>query len=122
MKALLVLFGALKLGKVLTTGGTMLLSVFGIFSQPLQHDSDFALRRWANHGGAVLTPRVRFLRVPILVALFFYRPSPMLILIALLAAPQLLKAWRFDPRAPENIAYYGTTKSLRAEDANPNPP
>ena len=28
MKALLLLFSALKLGKVLTTGGTMLISVF----------------------------------------------------------------------------------------------
>lgn len=55
---------------------------------------------------AVLSPRVWLLGVPILVALFFLRPSPMLILIALLAAPQVLKAWRYDPEAPENRAYY----------------
>lgn len=41
---------------------------------------------------AVLSPRVWLLGVPVLVALFFWRPSPMLILMALLAAPQLLKA------------------------------
>lgn len=56
---------------------------------------------------AVLSPRVWLLGVPILIALFFLRPSPMLILIALLAAPQVMKAWRYDPEAPENRAYYG---------------
>jgi Zn-dependent protease len=56
---------------------------------------------------AVLSPRIWFAGVPILVALFFWRPSPMLIIIALLAAPQLMKAWRYDPQAPENAAYYG---------------
>ena len=46
---------------------------------------------------AVLSPRVWLLGVPILVALFFYRPSPMLVLVGLLAAPQVLKAWKYDP-------------------------
>jgi Zn-dependent protease len=55
---------------------------------------------------AVLSPRIWLLGVPVLVALFFWRPSPMLVIIALLAAPQLKKAWNYDAAAPENQAYY----------------
>lgn len=55
---------------------------------------------------AVLSPRIWLLGVPVLVALFMVRPSPVLILVAVLAAPQLLKAWRYDPRDPANQAYY----------------
>ena len=62
---------------------------------------------------AVLSPRLWLLGVPILVALFFLRPSPMLILVGILAAPQVLKAWKFDPQAPENTAYYQTTAETR---------
>jgi hypothetical protein len=40
-------------------------------------------------------------------ALMLYRPSPMLLIVAILAAPELVKAWRYDPKAPENVAYYG---------------
>lgn len=58
---------------------------------------------------AVLSPRVWLLGVPILVALFFFRPSPMLVLVGLLAAPQVLRAWKYDPSAPENAVYYSTT-------------
>jgi len=54
----------------------------------------------------ILSPRVWLLGVPILAGLFLWRPSPMLVLIAILAAPQLLRAIRFDPAAPENQAYY----------------
>lgn len=62
---------------------------------------------------AVLSPRLWLLGVPILVGLFFYRPSPMLILVAILAAPQVLKAWRHDPQAPENVAYYQASSETR---------
>ncbi|TAK92448.1 MAG: site-2 protease family protein [Burkholderiaceae bacterium] len=55
---------------------------------------------------AVLSPKIWLIGVPILIAVFFWRPSPILILLALLAAPQVLKAWRYDANAPENIAYY----------------
>ena len=58
---------------------------------------------------AVLSPRVWLLGVPILAAIFFYRPSPMLVLVGLLAAPQVVKAWKYDPRAPENAIYYTTS-------------
>ena len=62
---------------------------------------------------AVLSPRIWFLGVPVLIALFALRPSPILILVAFLAAPQLMKAWRYDPQAPENRAYYGVTNTVR---------
>ena len=48
---------------------------------------------------AVLSPRIWFLGVPILLALVLYRPSPMLIIVAILAAPQLMQA--FAARHPE---------------------
>lgn len=40
---------------------------------------------------AIVSPRMWVIGIPVLVALFVWRPSPMLILIALLALPQ---AWR----------------------------
>jgi Zn-dependent protease len=42
----------------------------------------------------VISPKLWYAGVPILIALFFYRPSPILILVAILAAPQVVKAWR----------------------------
>ena len=53
--------------------------------------------------------------MPILLALMLYRPSPMLLIVAILAAPQLLQAWRYDPHAPENIAYYGVPLQTKLE-------
>jgi Zn-dependent protease len=41
---------------------------------------------------AIISPKVWLAGVPLLAALFFYRPSPMLILIAILAYPQLKAA------------------------------
>lgn len=62
---------------------------------------------------AVLSPRIWLLGVPILIALFFYRPSPLLLLMGLLAAPQVLRAWRYDPKAPENAAYYAVPNETK---------
>jgi len=62
---------------------------------------------------AIISPRVWLIGVPILVALFYYRPSPLLILVAILAAPQVMKALRYDPRAPENAAYYDVKLETR---------
>jgi len=64
---------------------------------------------------AVLSPRIWLVGVPILVALFVWQPNPMLLLIALFAAPQLVKAWRYDPKAPANAAYYAISPRRRAE-------
>ena len=61
---------------------------------------------------AVLSPRIWFVGLPVLVAAFLYRPSPLLILIGIMVLPQLKKAWRYDPKAPENQAYYG----IKTED------
>jgi len=58
---------------------------------------------------AILSPRVWFFGVPILVALFLWRPSPMLIVIAVLAIPQLRRAFNYNPALPENAAYYRTS-------------
>jgi Zn-dependent protease len=41
---------------------------------------------------AIISPKVWLLGVPMLAALFFYRPSPMLILIGILAYPQIKAA------------------------------
>lgn len=64
---------------------------------------------------AVLGPRIWFLGVPILLALMLYRPSPMLFVVVVLAIPQLMKAWRYDPTAPENVAYYGVPLQTKLE-------
>jgi Zn-dependent protease len=41
---------------------------------------------------AIISPKVWLAGVPLLAALFFYRPSPMLILVGILALPQLKAA------------------------------
>jgi Zn-dependent protease len=64
---------------------------------------------------AVLSPRIWFLGVPVLVGLFFWRPSPMLILMALLAGPQLLKAMRYKSDSEEAKTYYATSAATRFE-------
>jgi Zn-dependent protease len=64
---------------------------------------------------AVLSPRLWLLGVPILVALFFWRPSPMLLLMALLAAPQVWKAWKFNPNSEEANTYYAVPTAKKWE-------
>jgi len=64
---------------------------------------------------AILSPRIWFLGVPLMLALLFYRPSPLLILIAIMALPALKKAWHYDPKAPENQAYYAVPAQLKLE-------
>lgn len=66
---------------------------------------------------AIISPRVWLLGAPLLVGLFFWRPSPLLILMAVLAAPHVWKAFKFDPRAPENAAYYTVAPAKRLEYA-----
>jgi Zn-dependent protease len=64
---------------------------------------------------AILSPRVWLIGAPILVALMLYRPSPMLLFVVILALPQLISAWRYDPHAPENVAYYGVPLQTKLE-------
>jgi len=66
---------------------------------------------------AILSPRVWLLGVPILLGLFLWHPSPILILMAVLAAPHMWKAIKFDPNAPENRAYYSVAPAKRLEYA-----
>ena len=64
---------------------------------------------------AILSPRIWFLGVPLMLALLLYRPSPLLILIAIMALPALKRAWHYDPQAPENRAYYAVPMQLKLE-------
>ncbi|HTT42827.1 MAG TPA: site-2 protease family protein [Steroidobacteraceae bacterium] len=61
---------------------------------------------------AAISPRLWLLGAPLLVALFFYSPSPLLILMAILALPNVLKAWR-GLHAPEESAYYAVRAETR---------
>lgn len=62
---------------------------------------------------AVLSPRVWLLGVPVLAGLFYWRPSPLLIIMAVLALPQVVKAWKYDPKLPENQQYYAASTEIR---------
>jgi Zn-dependent protease len=64
---------------------------------------------------AILSPRVWLLGAPLMMALLFYWPSPVLVLIAVLALPHIFKAWHYDPKAPENVAYYGVPLQAKLE-------
>lgn len=50
---------------------------------------------------AVLTPRIWLAGIPVLVAWFLWKPSPMLILVVVLALPQLAKAFRYKPNSTD---------------------
>lgn len=67
---------------------------------------------------AILGPRIWFAGVPVMLALLFYRPSPLLVMIAIMAMPALRQAWNYDPKAPENIAYYGVPAQVKFEYAS----
>ncbi|MBS1143849.1 MAG: site-2 protease family protein [Proteobacteria bacterium] len=54
---------------------------------------------------AVLSPRIWLAGIPVLLAWFYWRPSPMLILIVIMALPQAIKAFRYSS-ADDDAAYY----------------
>lgn len=60
---------------------------------------------------AIISPKVWLAGVPLLAALFFYHPSPMLILVAVLAYPQIKEAIWGDPNKPEH--YYEVPRDTR---------
>jgi Zn-dependent protease len=64
---------------------------------------------------AVLSPRIWLLGVPVLLALFWWRPSPMLLLMALLAAPQVWKAWKWRSDDPLALTYYAVPTAQKWE-------
>lgn len=65
---------------------------------------------------AAISPRLWLIGAPLLVALFFYSPSPLLILMALLALPNVVKAWR-GVSTPEEQAYYNVPAETRVSYA-----
>lgn len=62
---------------------------------------------------AILSPRVWLLGVPVLIGIFFWRPSPLLVVMAVIALPQVVKAWNFDPALAENRTYYAASLETR---------
>jgi len=60
---------------------------------------------------AIISPKVWLAGVPLLAALFFYHPSPMLILVAVLAYPQLKEALWGDPN--KDASYYNVARDTR---------
>ena len=65
---------------------------------------------------AVISPKLWFVGAPILVGIFLWRPSPLLVLMALLALPQVMKAWR-GQQTDEERAYYNVSFEARANYA-----
>ena len=59
----------------------------------------------------VISPRLWLVGVPVLIALFFYHPSPMLVIMALLAAPQVMRALRGEDG--RDAAYYNVSVETR---------
>lgn len=62
---------------------------------------------WPLDGGritAILSPRIWLLGAPALLAAMFYWPSPALLIVIVLALPQVFKGWRFDPNDPGHAA------------------
>jgi Zn-dependent protease len=60
---------------------------------------------------AIISPKVWLVGVPLLAALFFYRPSPMLILVAILAFPHLKAA--FTGAGATDSRYYDVKMETR---------
>lgn len=60
---------------------------------------------------AIISPKMWFVGAPMLGALFLYQPSPIFILIAIMAAPQLYTAWK--QRGEEEATYYEASLNER---------
>lgn len=63
---------------------------------------------------AAISRKLWLVGAPVLVGLFIWRPSPILILMAVLAAPQILGAFR-GVADPEEAAYYSVPAQKRIE-------
>ncbi len=64
---------------------------------------------------AILTPRIWFLGVPVLLTAWYYSPSPVMLIIAMVALPQLKKAWNFNPHDEQSKQYYELKEGARFE-------
>lgn len=63
---------------------------------------------------AAISRKLWLVGAPVLLALFLWRPNPILILMAILAAPQILGVLRGNPD-PEDAAYYSVPVQKRLE-------
>jgi Zn-dependent protease len=63
---------------------------------------------------AAISRKLWLVGAPVLLALFLWRPNPILILMAVLAAPQILGVLRGNPD-PEDAAYYSVPVQKRIE-------
>jgi Zn-dependent protease len=66
---------------------------------------------------AVLSPRIWLLGVPVLMGIFWWRPSPMLLVIAVLAAPQVWAALTYRSDSELAQTYYAVSAAVRTEYA-----
>lgn len=64
---------------------------------------------------AILSPRIWFIGAPVMVAVIIARPSALLLLIAIMAVPSLIEAWKYDPTTEANRAYYSAPLALKIE-------
>lgn len=61
---------------------------------------------------AAISPKLWLIGAPILIGLFLYRPNPLLLIFAIIAAPQVMKAWR-GPQSEAERAYYNVSLETR---------
>jgi Zn-dependent protease len=64
---------------------------------------------------AAISPKIWFAGVPILIAMTIYYPSPIFVIIALLALPAMWSAWKGS--TAENARYYDVPLTVRAQYA-----
>jgi Zn-dependent protease len=63
----------------------------------------------------VLSPRIWLLGAPMLAALYFYSPSPLILLLLVFSIPSIMAAWRYDPNSPEARQYRSVPSRVRYE-------
>jgi Zn-dependent protease len=64
---------------------------------------------------AVLSPRIWLLGIPILGLMLWYRFTPILVVVAILAVPYAIAALKFDRNSPEAKSYYAVSTRTRWE-------
>lgn len=64
---------------------------------------------------SVISPRIWYVGIPILVALFIWKPSPILLVLGILFIPKVIQALRH--KDFESSAYYRATRATRASYA-----
>ncbi len=64
---------------------------------------------------AVLGPRIWLVGAPIMLGLLLWRPSPVLVMVAVLAIPQLWNAWKYDPGSADPDSYYSVSRQIKIE-------